>query len=172
MFEDAFAIAIDTGAPAIPVAEKVTLPESPTAPAVRVFAPAMSPRVQLPTVAMPDAFDVAVAPVTEPPPLATEKFTVVPLTGFPFASVIFTDGAVATAVPTTAVCELPPLIAIEPTLPAVAVAVNVTIRSAIALVPAKPETAATATVAVRVFVPTEFPRRQLPTVATPASFVV
>jgi hypothetical protein len=48
---------------------------------------------------MPDTLVFCVAPVIEPPPDATENVTVTPLTGFPFASVTFAEGGVATAVP-------------------------------------------------------------------------
>jgi hypothetical protein len=70
---------------AAPVAVNVAgLPEeivAPLAVAVSVFAPAVGPRVQEPTVAMPWAFVVAVAPVTLPPPDATAKVTVTPANG-------------------------------------------------------------------------------------------
>ena len=62
------------------------------------------------------------------------------------------------------------MIPIDPAVVAVAVAVNVTTRSASALLPIAE--AAPATVAVSVFVPAEFPSRQLPTVAIPDASVV
>ena len=49
--------------------------------AVSVLAPAVVPRVQLPTVAIPAAFVVAEAPVTVPPPETTVKLTTTPETG-------------------------------------------------------------------------------------------
>ena len=91
-------------APITPVALNVTDPATPGAPAVSVFAPAVFPSVQLPTVAMPSPFVVWDAPVTDPPPLVTAKVTVAPATAFPFASAILTDGGFATVAPTSAVC--------------------------------------------------------------------
>jgi len=44
--------------------------------------------------------------VTDPPPLATANVTVTPLTGFPLASLIFTDGGFVTVEPTAADCPL------------------------------------------------------------------
>ena len=90
-------------APAVPVAVKVTgLPASPVDVAVRVLGPAVVPRVQLPTVAIPLAFVVWVSPVPEPPPEATAKVTLTPATGLLFASRTITDGGVVTAVPAVA----------------------------------------------------------------------
>ena len=61
----------------MPVAVKVTgEPVRPVLVALSVFVPAVVPRVQLPTVAMPEAFVVAEPPVIEPPPDATAKVTV------------------------------------------------------------------------------------------------
>ena len=69
-------------APAVAVAVKVTgEPVSPAEVAVKVFDPALVPKVQEPTVAIPEAFVVVVAPVIEPPPLATAKVTLTPETG-------------------------------------------------------------------------------------------
>jgi hypothetical protein len=73
-------------------------PESPVAEAVMVFDPPVLPRIQLPTVAIPLASVVWLAPVSEPPPLATEKVTRTPLTTFLFASVTRTLGGMETAV--------------------------------------------------------------------------
>jgi hypothetical protein len=156
----------------VPVALKITGdPVSPVAAAVRLLGPAAEPSVHDPTVAIPDAFVVAFGALTEPPPLATANTTATPATAFPFESVTFTEGAIATALPATAVCASPPLIEIDPAEPGVAVAVNVMTRSAAALAPLS-AAAGTATVAVTVFGPATFPRRQLPTVATPSLFVV
>ncbi len=71
------------GAPAVPVAVKVTgLPVSPVAVAVRVFVPAVVPRVQDVTAATPLALVVTgVVGVTVPPPDATAKVTETPATG-------------------------------------------------------------------------------------------
>jgi hypothetical protein len=89
--------------PVMPVAVKVIgLPVRPALEALRVLAPAVGPRVQLPTVAMPFALVVAAPPVTEPPPLATANATATPLLTFPNASETVTLGATATAVPTVA----------------------------------------------------------------------
>ena len=71
----------------------------PVADAVRVLAPAADPSIQLPTVATPWPFDVALPPVTDPPPLATANVTTTPDFGFPFASFTVTAGAIATAAP-------------------------------------------------------------------------
>jgi len=91
-------------APAVPVAVNVTgEPASPVAVAVRVFAPTVVPSVQLPTVAVPLAFVVWLLPVREPPPLATAKITLTPLTGVLLASVMITVGRVTKAPPTVVV---------------------------------------------------------------------
>ena len=154
--------AILAAAPAVPVAVKVTgEPERPLLVAVSVFVPAVVPRVQLPTVAMPAEFVVAEPPLTEPPPDATAKVTAIPETGLLFGSVTSTLGLVATAVPAVADWLLPALRAILAAAPAVPVAVNVTGE------PVRP-----LLVAVSVFVPAVVPRVQLPTVAMPAEFVV
>ena len=79
------------------------LPVNPVAVALRVFAPAAAPSVQLPTVAMPALDVVGVAPVMLPPPAATANVTLTPATAFPFASVTFTDGLVLTVLPAVAV---------------------------------------------------------------------
>jgi len=70
--------------PAVPVAlkvrgEPVRLPLV----AVRVLEPAVVPRVQLPTVAMPEALVVAEPPVSEPPPEPIAKVTPTPATTLP-----------------------------------------------------------------------------------------
>ena len=89
-----------SSAPAVPVAVKVIgEPDSPVPVAVRVFVPAVVPSVQLPTVAIPLPFVVVVNPVAEPPPDATAKVMVMPLTGLLLASFTITLGDVATAVP-------------------------------------------------------------------------
>ena len=93
--------------PGVPVAVKVTDPLMPAAVAVSVFAPAIVPSVQLPTVATPKASVVGVSPVAEPPPEATAKVTTTPETGFPPASVTSTLGAAATAEAATALWPLP-----------------------------------------------------------------
>jgi len=87
-------------APTVPVAENVVL--SPPAVAVSMLPPAVVDSVQEPTVATPLASVVAGLPVTLPSPEAA-KLTLTPDTGFPYASVTVTDGAVATDVPTVAV---------------------------------------------------------------------
>ena len=56
----------------MPVAVKITGdPVSPAAVAVSVLLPTTVPKVQLPTVAVPNESEMAVAPVIDPPPLAT-----------------------------------------------------------------------------------------------------
>ena len=67
--------------PAVPVAWKVTAPT--LAVAVSVFAPAVVPSFQEPTVAMPLAFVVALVPPAEPPPEAVANVTPTPETGLP-----------------------------------------------------------------------------------------
>jgi hypothetical protein len=104
-------------------------------------------------------FVVCVLAVTEPPPLATAKITMTPLTGFPFPSFTVTAGAVVTADPAAAVCPSPDVFTAEAGAPAVPVAVNVTAFKPVAE-------------AAREFGPAIVPRVQLSTVATPALFVV
>src|SRR5690606_2632884 len=111
----------------VPVALKVTgLPPRLPEVAVRVFAPAVLPRVQLPTVAMPLAPVTWLSPVADPPPLATAKVTATPLTGFPDASLTSTLGAVGRAVATVAVWPSPAFAAIVAAGPAVRVMVPLT----------------------------------------------
>jgi hypothetical protein len=88
--------------------------------AVSVFAPAVVFSVQAGLVAIPE-LSVVTTPLvaSELPPVATEKVTDTPLTALPCASVTLTDGAVVTAVPTVALCELPPFNAIVVAVPAV-----------------------------------------------------
>src|SRR6266487_3761425 len=75
--------AIELAPAAVPVAVKVTgLPARPVAVAVNVFSPALVPRVQLVTAAMPLAFVVTgVVGLTLPPPDATPNVTATPATG-------------------------------------------------------------------------------------------
>ena len=90
--------------PAVPVALKLTgLPVSPDAAAVSLFPPAVVLRVQLPTVAMPPASVVWLAPVMLPLPGVTAKVTATPGTGLPLASFTITEGAICTAVPAVTV---------------------------------------------------------------------
>jgi hypothetical protein len=130
--------------------------------AVSVLLPAVEPSVQLPTVAIPEAFVACEAPVTEPPPLATANTTITPLTGIPLASVTVTAGATATAVPTVALCPSPADFTIEvggDAGGATPVAVKVTGVK----LPLE---------AVRVLLPGLEPSVQLPTVAMPDALVV
>jgi hypothetical protein len=116
-------IANCVAAPATPVAVKLTgEPVNPVAVAVRVFAPAVVLSVQAGLVAMP-ALSVVTAldETNEPEPVPATKVTDTPFTALPCASVTFTDGAVATAVPTVALCELPPFNAIVVAVPEVMV---------------------------------------------------
>ena len=88
---------------AVPVAVKVTgEPVSDPFVAVSVFDPAVEPSVQLPTVAIPFEPVVADALVTAPPPVATAKVTLTPLTVLLFASFTMTLGNVVTDVFTVA----------------------------------------------------------------------
>ena len=93
-----------------PVAVNVTgFPVIPLSPAVavRVLGPGVSPRVQLPTVAMPSAPVLGVAPVTLPPPLATANVTTTPGHGLPSARVTRTAGGMSTGEPGWATCPSP-----------------------------------------------------------------
>src|SRR5690348_1382560 len=98
-------------APGVPVAVMVTgLPESPAAVAVRVFVPAVLPRVQLVTAATPAALvSTGVVGATTPPPPVTANVTAAPGTGLPLTSFTMTDGEMVTAVATVADCAPPPL---------------------------------------------------------------
>jgi hypothetical protein len=130
--------------------------------AVSVLAPGVEPSIQLPTLAIPEAFVACEAAVTEPPPLATVNVTITPLTGSPLASVTSTAGATATAVLTVALCPSPADFTIEAGCDAgggVPVAVKVTGVK----LPLE---------AVIVLLPGVEPSVQLPTVATPEAFVV
>ncbi len=108
--------------PAVALAVKVTgLPLSPAEVAVRVLfpLPAVVPRTQLPTVAMPAALVVCDSPETLPPPAVTANVTLTPPTPFPAPSVTFTEGAGETglpAVPVSDVDELFVILAAEPVL--------------------------------------------------------
>lgn len=87
------------GLDAVAVAVKVIgEPDRDPLVAVRVFAPTVAPRVQLPTVATPLLPVGVVKPVALPPPEAPAKVTLVPLTGFPYESFTITLGRVVTAV--------------------------------------------------------------------------
>src|SRR6266498_1935159 len=97
-------LVIDAAAPTVALAVNITgLPASPGAVAVRVFAPAVGPRVHDPTAAMPSApVTSGVVGSTDPSPDATAKVTDTPATGFPLASFTITAGGIATAVPAAA----------------------------------------------------------------------
>lgn len=111
---------IFVAAPGLPVAVNVTGdPVSDPDVAVRVFDPAVVPRVQAGDVAMPDESVVTVPDAaSEPPPLPTAKMTDSPCTGLPAESVTNTDGAVATALPAVADWPSPAFAAIVVALPA------------------------------------------------------
>ena len=154
--------AICEAAPTVPVAVNVTGdPVRLPLVAVTVLDPTDVPRVQLPTVAIPLAFVVTDAPVTEPPPDATANVTDTPETGLLLASFTITLGAVATAEPAVADWPLPPFTAICVAAPTVPVAVNV-----------NGEPVSEPLVAVSVFEPAVVPNVQLPTAAMPLAFVV
>ena len=93
-------------APAVAVAVKVMgEPESEPDVAVSVllFVPALVPRVHVPDEAIPLASVICEVVLTiEPPPVATAKLTLTPLTGLLLESLTMTEGAVVTAVPTVA----------------------------------------------------------------------
>ena len=111
--------------PAVPIAVKVTgLPEKPAEVAVKVFIPEVVPRVQLPMVATPPASVVAARPVAEPPPVATAKVTLTPLTGLLLRSFTITLGGVTDA-PAIAFWLLPVFTAICVAFPTTVVIVAV-----------------------------------------------
>src|SRR5207247_10361058 len=94
------------------------LPTRPPAVAVSVSSRAAVASVQLPTVAMPLALVVWLAPVIVPFPGATANVTATPATAFPFASFTITDGGTGTVVPAGCVWLFPALTAICVALPA------------------------------------------------------
>jgi hypothetical protein len=147
----------DDGVPIVAVAVKTAVSEPELA--VSELAPALVPRVQLPTVATPLELLVCDPPVTLPPPAVTANVTAAPATGFWFASLMMTEGGIATATPAEAVCASPAVLVIEAAAPAAEVAVNVTgVRLPVD--------------AMSVFVPMLVPRVQPPTVAIPEELVV
>jgi hypothetical protein len=87
------------------VAVKVT-PASVPEVALRTFAPVTGPSVHEPTVAMPEASVVTVAPETDPPPLTTSNVTDTPLIGDAFWSFTITEGGGVTAAPATPVTDV------------------------------------------------------------------
>ena len=105
LWETAELAAMVFAGPAVLEAVNVTgLPLGTAAVAVRVLllVPAVFPRVQLMSEAMPEALVLTLAGLTgevEPAPPVTVKVTPIPATGLPKVSVIFTEGAV-TCVPT------------------------------------------------------------------------
>src|SRR5439155_1231775 len=130
-------------APAVPVAVNVTgLPESDPDVAINVFWPAVGPRVQLPTVAIPFPSVVCAAPVILPLAVPTTNVTDTPETGLPNASVTITDGGTGRVLPAGACCPLPPL------GPIVAAAAGFTLTAAVSVTGTEPFT-----MAVTVFVP-------------------
>ena len=115
------------GLPAVAVALMVTgLPVRTPEVAVIVLVTAAVPRVQLPTVAIPEAFVTGDPPVRPPPPAVTAKVTETPDTGLPWASVTSTDGAMARVAPTVSACPPPALSAMILAAPCVAIALKVT----------------------------------------------
>src|SRR5713101_2698180 len=116
-------IASFVAAPTVPVAVNTTgLPISASAVAVKVFAPAVVPRVQEVAAAIPLAFvSTAVVGLTVPPPVATAKVTATPATGLPLASFTITAGGMSTAVPTVAAWASPAFTATWVAVPAVTV---------------------------------------------------
>jgi hypothetical protein len=96
--------ASEAAAPAVEVAVNATALRVPEV-ALRTLGPAVGPSVHEPTVAMPEASEIAVAPETDPPPLATANVTVTPLIGDPFWSSMTTDGGGVTTEPATPVMD-------------------------------------------------------------------
>jgi hypothetical protein len=167
--ETAELAAIVVAVPVVPEAVKVTgLPERPVAAAVSVLllVPAVGPRVQLVSVATPEALVLTTAGLAGtvlPPPAVTVNVTETPETGLPPASVTRTEGGALTAVPTVADCETAELAAIVVAVPVVPEAVKVT---------GLPERPVAAAVTVLLLVPAVGPRVQLVRVATPEAFVL
>jgi len=91
-------LASEAAAPAVDVAVKVTAVSVPDV-AFRTFSPVTGPSVHKPTVAMPEASVVTVAPDTDPPPLTTVNVTVARPIGDPFWSVTVTEGGGVTTAP-------------------------------------------------------------------------
>ena len=91
--------------------------------AVSVFEPAVVPKVQLFTVAIPLLFVVAGEGelVSDPPPDAAANVTLFPLTGFPLVSFTITLGNIVTAEPALVDWLFPALMAIDVADPAVMV---------------------------------------------------
>jgi hypothetical protein len=95
-----------TGLPVMP---------DPVAVALRVFAPGVAPKVQLPTVAIPLAsVTTGTAGRTVPAPPVTAKVTVTPATGVPLRSRTSTEGGASTAAFTGALCVITECAAIWP----------------------------------------------------------
>src|SRR5206468_11045243 len=90
------------GASGAAVAVKLTLPARPAAVAFSVYCPDVFGSVQLPSVAIPDRFVVAVAPVRLLPTVAIANVTATPETGLPLAAFTTAAGRVPTAVLTVA----------------------------------------------------------------------
>jgi hypothetical protein len=156
-------------APGVPEAVKVTgLPLNPVAVAVtELFAvPAAVPSVQLVSVAMPAASVLMLAGLAGlvlPPPATTVNVTATPATGLLLTSVTFTEGGAATVFPAVAlwlVAELAVMLVAGAVVPDAAKVTGL---------PLKP-----VAVAVRVLlsVPTDGPRVQLVSEATPDPLVL
>jgi hypothetical protein len=116
------------------VALKVTVVMPPAVAVTVLAAPAVRPKVQVESDAMPELFDVTVATLAgliepaaapEPPVAVSVYVTLKPETGLPCASLTITDGA-ATAEPTDAVCAVALLAVKLAATSAVPVAVKVT----------------------------------------------
>src|SRR4051794_23263704 len=133
---------------------------------VLLFVPDTVPRVQLASVAMPDALVLMVTesagPVpsfTLPAPVATLNFTPTPETGLLCASVTFTDGGAVTVEPAVSLCGLADTMVRVVGAPGWAVAEKPTLAGPVA--EATTESS-----------PAVFPSVQLATVATPEALVL
>jgi hypothetical protein len=102
--------ASEAAAPAVDVAVNATGVRPPKV-ALTTLVPVVGPSVHEPTVAIPEAPEVTVAPETDPPPPTTANDTVAPLIGDPFWSFTTTDGAGVTTAPATPVMEIEELAA-------------------------------------------------------------
>ena len=127
--------------------------------ALREFAPTSVPSVQPPGVATPSVPVGCVAPLTDPPPLATVKEMGSPDTPLPNWSVTLTAGLVPSATPAADVWPSPPALIMFAAGPARPVAVNVT-------------AVAPGAAAVTVFAPATVPSVHAPARAIPLASVV
>jgi hypothetical protein len=110
--EMAIRVATPEAADATPVAVAVNVTEfNPADVQVTVFVPAVGPNVQPPSVAIPLAPVVWLAPVIDPPPVTLPQVTATPGTPAPVPSIAITQTGPFTAVPAVALWPSPVAIA-------------------------------------------------------------